>query len=150
MRALVLVLVVVAVGSVGLGACSSGLSKSQDLLTDVRSFQEGLRWRRYEAAANYVPAAAREKFLEAHDEIDQDLRIDDYELQRVKLEEAGEDALVRVKYTWHRESVGTVHDTVVEQRWERQGKVWRVVATEHKRGVELPATVVVSKGLALP
>jgi len=126
------------------------MNRTEDLMTDVRTFQEGLRWRKYEMAADYVPARAREKFLEAHDEIDADLRIDDYELERVKLEESKTAALVRVRYTWHLDSVGTVHDTVIEERWEQQGKVWRVVASEHKRGEEMPRAVVVSEGLALP
>jgi hypothetical protein len=135
---------------VSLVACSNAGARSEDLLTDVRTFQEGLRWRKYEMAADHVPATVRERFLEAHDELDEDLRIDDYELMRVKLESAGNDAYVRVKYTWHRESVGTVHETVVEQHWERQGKVWRIVASEHQRGERLPPSVVVSRGSALP
>ncbi len=141
MRALVLV---------GLIACSSSASRSADLLNDVRTFQEGLRWRKYEMAADYVPAAVRERFLTAHEEIDEDLRIDDYELQRVKVESSGNDAYVRVKYTWHRESVGTVHETVTEQHWELEGKIWRIVGNEHQRGERLPPSVVVSKGSALP
>ena len=77
---------------VGLVACSSGAARGADLLNDVRTFQEGLRWRKYEMAADYVPAAVRERFLTAHEELDEDLRIDDYELQRVKVESAGNDA----------------------------------------------------------
>jgi hypothetical protein len=131
-------------------ACGNTMNRTEDLMTDVRTFQEGIRWRKYEMAADYVPAAARERFLEAQDVIDKDLRIDDYELERVKLESGQTAARVRVKYTWHLDSVGTVHDTVVEERWERQGKVWRVVASEHKRGEEMPRAEVVSGGLALP
>jgi hypothetical protein len=119
-------------------------------MTDVRTFQEGLRWRKYDMAADYVPAKAREQFLDAHDDVDGDLRIDDYELMRVKVEDGKEKALVRVRYTWHLESLGAVHDTVVEQGWEKQGKVWRIVANEHKRGEEMPRAVVVPGGLGLP
>ena len=132
------------------GACSGGMSRTEDLLTDVRTFQEGIRWRKYDMAADYVPAASRERFLEMQEVIDKDLRIDDYELERIKVEEGQTAARVSVKYTWHLDSVGTVHDTVVEERWERQGKVWRVVASEHKRGEEMPRAQVVSGGLALP
>src|SRR5262245_8868763 len=105
---------------VSLIACASSSTRSADLLNDVRTFQEGLRWRKYEMAADYVPAAMRERFLDAHEEMDNELRVDDYEMQRVKVESGGNDAYVRVKYTWHRESVGTVHETVTEQHWELQ------------------------------
>jgi hypothetical protein len=144
-----MVVVVLVVACLGTGGCGTAAQRNEDLLYDVRTFQEGLRWRKYEMAADYVPAAIREKFLEAHDEVDGDLRIDDYELERVKLDEASA-ATVRVKYTWHLNSVGTVHDTVVEQRWERQGKVWRITANAHKKGEEMPRAVVVSDGQALP
>ena len=146
MRRTLLCLLVVSGGL--LGGCGTAAQRNEDLMYDVRTFQEGLRWRKYEMAADYVPAAVREKFLEAHDDVDGDLRIDDYELERVKLDNAS--ALVRVKYTWHLDSVGTVHDTVVEQRWERQGKVWRITANAHKKGEEMPRAVVVSDALALP
>jgi len=135
---------------IGLVACGGGMNRTEDLLTDVRTFQEGIRWRKYEMSADYVPAAARERFLDQQDVIDKDLRIDDYELERIKVENDQTKARVTVKYTWHLDSVGTVHDTVVEERWERQGKVWRVVASEHKRGEDMPRAEVVSGGLALP
>ncbi len=140
MRALALVLLV---------GCGGGMKSSEDLLYDVRAFQEGIRWRKYDLAADYVPAKVREKFLDAHDDVDADLRVDDYELMRVKLADSHDRAEVRVKYTWHLDSVGAVHDTVVEQSWEKQGKVWRIVGSEHRRGEEMPR-MVVSQAPALP
>jgi len=121
-----------------LAACAStGQKSDKELMTDVREFQEGLRWRNYDQAADHVHAAARVRFLDAHDELDGDLRIDDYEVMRVTL--TGEfEATVRVKYTWHLDSVGRVHESTYDQDWHRQGKVWRVVATRQKSGEPLP------------
>src|SRR5262245_26377946 len=111
---------------VSLVACSSSSARGADLMNDVRTFQEGIRWQKHEMSADYVPAAPRERFRDAHEEIDKDLRIDDYEIQRVKAEASGNDAYVRMKYTWHLDSVGTVHETTTEQHWELQGKIWRI------------------------
>ena len=120
-------------------ACSqSGAKKTEDLVADVKDFQEGLRWRDYDQAANHLQAEQRTRFLDAHDDLDSDLRIDDYEVMRVHLTDQRTAATVRVKYTWHRDSVGTVHETIVDQRWELQGKVWRITGSEHKQGEELP------------
>jgi hypothetical protein len=131
--------------------CAGGVKAREDLMYDVRSFQEGLRWRKYDMAADYVPAPSRERFLDAHDDVDADLRIDDYELMRVKVLDDPARAEIRVKYTWHLDSVGSVHDTVVEQSWVRQGKVWRIVASEHRRGEEMPRVLPRDKsGSALP
>jgi hypothetical protein len=124
-----------------LAACSGASSgkKTEDLMSDVRDFQEGLRWRRYEDAALLVPSANREKFLDAHEELDADLRIDDYEIERLSLAKDQLHATVRVRITWHLDSAGKVHDTVIDESWQRDGKTWHIVGSEHKRGEVLPA-----------
>jgi hypothetical protein len=134
------------------GCSASARSANEDLVTDVREFQEGLRWRSYDRAAGHVPAHRREQFLDAHEELDRDLRIVDYELERVTIERDGRHAVVRVRFTWHLESVGRVHETTVDERWERQGKVWRIVGAAHRRGEPLPepALPVESTPSALP
>ena len=129
-----------ALGFCVIAACaSSSQKKDQELMTDVREFQEGLRWRNYDQAADHVHASARVRFLDAHDDLDGDLRIDDYEVMRVTLT-AEFEATVRVKYTWHLDSVGRVHESTYDQDWQRQGKVWRVVATRQRSGEALPAS----------
>ncbi len=122
-----------------LAACGAGQKRGEDLLTDVRTFQEGLRWRRYDDAAERIPPASRARFLDAHDELDTDLRIDDYEVLRVTTE-GEQKARIRVRYTWHLDSVGSVHDTTIDESWERQGKTWRIVGWEQRTGVPMPAS----------
>jgi hypothetical protein len=133
-------------------ASSGAARKTEDLVSDIREFQEGLRWRNYDRAADHVVAAQRARFLDAHDDLDADLRIDDYEVMRVTLTAQHTEALVRVKYTWHRDSVGKVHETIVDQKWERQGKIWRIVGSEHRQGDALPPETlpVESEGAPLP
>jgi len=120
------------------GCAASASKRTEDLVSDARAFQEGLRWRRYEEAAQLVPASVRAAFLDAHEEIDDDLRIDDYEIERVTLAADALHATVRVRFTWHLDSVGTVHETLLDELWERQGKIWRILGTEHRRGPALP------------
>ncbi len=120
-----------------LAACGSGQRPHEDLVFNVRTYHEGLRWRRYEQAADYIAPDDRAKFLDQREDVDKDLRIDDYETVRVTL--SGQDAaVVQVKYTWHLDSVGTVHETTVEERWEKAEKGWRILETSHKRGEEMP------------
>ncbi len=70
----------------GLAACGgSARERNESLTDDVRSFQDGVRWRRYEIAAEFVPPDRREKFLDGRDENDHDFRVDDYEIERVKV-----------------------------------------------------------------
>lgn len=122
-------------------ACSaSAKGKHDDLDEHLRDFQEGLRWRNYDRAAAHVRQEEREKFLDAHEILDENLRIDDYEIERVTLGEDGRRATVRVRYVWHLDSEGRVHDTLVDESWEKQAKVWRIVGSSHRRGEPLPST----------
>jgi hypothetical protein len=125
-------------------ACAgmTGRKDTEEFMDDVRSFQEGLRWQKYELTVDYLPTGVREKFLATHDEMDHDLRIDDYEVQVVHLADEHTSATVTVKYTWHLDSVGTVHDTIVEEKWKKLGKNWHIVTYAYKRGDESMPEVV--------
>ena len=114
---------------VAAAGCAARPNTTEDLAGEVRAYSEGVRWRRYEDAAAKLPPALREAFLDAHDELDEDLFVDDYEIARLKLHRDRNSAIVQVKYTWHLDSVGVVHDTVVEQRWRRHGKASKTLAT---------------------
>lgn len=119
-------------------ACGAGQKANEDLINNIRSYEEGLRWRRYEQAADFVPPEERASFLDRREAIDKDLRIDDYEVVRVTLAEGHEEAVAQVRYTWHLDTVGTVHETVMECRWKKEKPGWRIVDSKHKRGEEMP------------
>ena len=121
-----------------LSACGSSPKDGQDLLGEVRLYAEGMRWRKYEDAAARIPAGEREAFLDQRESLDEELHIDDYEIDRVKLKEGKEGAIVLLKYTWHLDSVGVVYDTVVEQVWELRGVRWLRIAESRKRGERMP------------
>ena len=134
MRRVVLALAVVACGA----ACGGNQKPQDDLLYNVRGYQEGLRWRRYEDSASRLAPSKREAFLDKRDELDDELRVDDYEIMRVKMQAQGKKATVQVKLTWHLDSVGIVKDTVVEESWERHKTGWFLVGEKLKRGPEMP------------
>lgn len=121
-----------------MAGCASPQKKTEDFLDDVRLYQEGLRWRRYDDAAARRLPAEREDFLDEREELDEDLRIDDYEIERVKFGQKRSMAVIQVKFVWHLDSVGSVHETVVEQAWEMRGKSWLLIAEARKRGKPMP------------
>ena len=128
--ALAVVLALVATG------CAGGPQRDM-LMESVRAYNEGVRWQRFTAAAVAVPPAERDQFLDEREELADDLRITDYEVVRVASHAAAA-ADVQVKMTWFLDSRGTVHDTWIRQRWERQGKAWRVVDERRVRGEAMP------------
>lgn len=106
-------------------------------VTDAaRAYAEGVRWERFDNAAAVVPPSERAQFLDERDALAKDLRINESEIVRVT--EHGRVAEVTVKHSWYKESEGTLRQTVATQRWERQGKAWRLVDEWRARGDEMP------------
>ena len=118
-------------------ACAGGNSRGDRLMNDLRAFHEGIRWRRYDQAADFVPLPARDRFMAGREALDDDLRVADYEIERVKWR-GDRDVTVQVRYTWHLDSRGVVHETVVEESWFKAGKGWILQGEERKRGEPMP------------
>jgi len=130
-------IITVAAALAGAAACGPPKTRSEDLLESVRTYQEGLRWERFPAAAARVPPAERDQFLDERQDLVDDLHITNYEL--VKVEAPKDDqARIEVKYTWYRDDEGVVHDTRAVETWERHGKVWLLVEEHRRHGPEMP------------
>jgi hypothetical protein len=116
--------------------CGAGASESS-LPDTVRSFNDGVRWGRFEIAANAVPPKERAQFVDDMDERANDLKITDYEV--VKVAPRGDrEARVQVKLSWYKASEGTLRETHALQTWERHGKAWWMVDETRLRGAEMP------------
>jgi len=119
-------------------ASCGGAQKDHEMLTDsIRSYNDGLRWQRYEIAASQVPPKERADFVDEMDERGDNLKITDYEVVKVDTTSSKE-ARVQVKVSWYLDDVGTLKETHAEQTWERHGKVWWMVGEARVRGDEMP------------
>ncbi len=118
--------------------CACGAAQQPEPLTDaVRSYNDGVRWERFENAAIHVPPRDRSKFVDEADDRAHDLKITEYDI--VKVEPRGEkEARVTVKLSWYKESEGTLHETQALQTWERHGKGWLLVDESRVKGPEMP------------
>jgi hypothetical protein len=130
--------VVLALAGLALAACGGSSSRSADLLRDVRGYGNGLRWRDFPAAALRVAPARRDAFLEQREQLDEDLRIADWELTRLSYDDSGHRAQVHVEYTWLLDSRGVVHTTVTRQWWTRHGDRWLIDREVRVRGEPMP------------
>jgi hypothetical protein len=120
-----------------LAACGAPSRSTDTLAESVRSFNDGIRWERFAAAAARIPARERSQFVEDMDERATDLKITDYEVVRVDARGPRE-ARVHLKLSWYRTSEGTLRETHALQTWERRGKAWMMVAEARMRGAEMP------------
>jgi hypothetical protein len=120
-----------------LAACG-GAQKDQETLTDsIRSYNDGMRWNRFEIAASQVPPKERAEFVDQMDERSDNLKITDYEVVKVDAN-ASKLAKVQIKVSWYLDDVGTLKETHAVQTWERHGKVWWMVEEARLRGDEMP------------
>lgn len=117
--------------------CGSQL-KPDTFMVTVRSYNEDLRWRRLPSAASKLPPAQRLSFLDEREALEDDLRIDDWEVKRVRWSGDRLRARVQVRYTWHSDRRGIVRKTTALQRWERHGKRWLMVEEYQLRGHDMP------------
>ena len=130
MRKLLLVTVLVA-------ACGGAQKRQEELSDAVRSYNDGMRWARYEIAASQIPPKERAEFVDEMDERGDNLKITDYEV--VKVDSRGtKEAKVQIKVSWYLDNIGTLKETHAVQLWERQGKVWLMVNEARLRGDEMP------------
>ncbi len=129
--------------AVALGLGCGGAAQRDVLMETVETYNDGVRWQRFTAAALAVPPAERDQFLDEREALAKDLRITDYEVVRVAAH--GDRAEIQVKLTWFLDSQGTVHDTWVRERWERQGAAWRVVDERRVRGEAMPGLAEVAE-----
>lgn len=124
--------------SVLLVACGAPQARSEsDLSESIRTFNEGVRWERFAAAATAIPPAWRSQFIDEMDQRASDLKISDYEIVDVA-SRGDQQARVQIKLSWYKAAEGTVHETHAIQTWERHGKVWWMVEETRLRGAEMP------------
>lgn len=118
-------------------ACGSAQKDADTLTESIRSYNEGMRWQRFEVAASQLPPKGRGEWVDEMDERADDLKITDYEI--VKVDGRGSKvAKVQVKVSWYKDSEGTLRETHAVQTWEQHGKLWWMVDETRVRGAEMP------------
>ena len=121
-----------------LAGCGGGSSQRADLIADLRGYGDGLRWNDFNASALRVPPAKREAFMDDHEQLEDDLRVADWELRRLQYDSTRNHAEVHIEWTWLLDSRGIVHKTVSRQMWSRYGKQWIMVGEVRLRGDRMP------------
>lgn len=121
-----------------LAGCGGSTSQRADLVRDLRGYGDGIRWRDFNAAALRVPPAQREDFMDDKEQLEDDLRVADWELRRLTYDGTRNHAEVHIEWTWLLDSRGIVHNTISRQMWSRHGKQWIMHREERLRGDRMP------------
>jgi hypothetical protein len=120
-----------------LGACAGSQHDSETLQESILSYNDGVRWERFETAATSLPPKQRSGFVDEMDQRAKDLKISQFDVVRVD-KTGAKVAKVHVKLGWYMETEGTLKETHAMQTWERHGKAWWLVEQSRLRGDEMP------------
>jgi hypothetical protein len=118
--------------------CAATQRKAEPLADSVRTYNDGVRWQRFDEAATRLPPDLRDEFLDQRDQLHEDLRVSDYEIIRVRNDGKGRRARVQIKYTWYLESSGKVHETHAVQTWHQGEEIWILRGERFLRGEPMP------------
>jgi len=109
--------------AVFLPACLlQNLSATETLRDSIVGLNDELRWQRMDLAVSRVSPTFRAHFMESHQAWGRDVHVADTELMRVNLAEDGERATSLVAVRWYSMRTMTLHQSMVEQSWERAGR----------------------------
>ena len=123
-----------------LAACGAPQTNTETLADSVRSYNDGVRWGRFQIAASRLPEAERSRFVDDMDARAEDLRITDYEVLRIDTK-GDREARVHIKMVWYLAKEQVVRETHAMQSWERHGKLWFMVDETYLRGEQMPGLV---------
>jgi hypothetical protein len=121
---------------VPLTACIGALGYSQmdQLTTAAREYNEDVRWGRYDQAAKHVPSDTRQRFIDKHSNLEDDLEIADFEMSSINLDKKKGTATARIEYTWSLKTQGIVEKTTTSQKWEKKDHEWVLASEERVKG----------------
>jgi hypothetical protein len=127
-----------ALGCAALAAgCFEIPNKRDALATAVRDYNDGVRWNKLDQAARFLPLEVRQRFVDRHVQLADELEIADYEIERVDLGPKNETAEVRVQVTWVAKARGIVEKTLVAEKWERKEGDWYMTREKRLSGAPL-------------
>ncbi len=121
------------------GCTGFGFNPQESLEPEVRQFNGGIRWGRYDEVANRLAPEVRAHYMDRINALGDEIEILDYEVTRVDLAPEGKKATARVEISWTSQRRGIVEHTSVAQNWERhKGTLaWQVVKQVRVRGAPM-------------
>ncbi len=124
---------------VGLTGCIAALGYStlDQVSTAAREYNEDVRWGRFDKAAKHVPTEVRQRFIDKHSNLEDELEIADFEMSGIEVDKKKQTATARIDYTWSLKRRGIVEKTTTKQKWERRDTEWVLASEERVKGAPL-------------
>jgi hypothetical protein len=123
-----------------LAACAVTPAQRREdtLVREARTFNDDLRWQRYEQLHSSMPAGEAQLLSSRAEAMGDDLAMGDYEVMSISFDEGSEAARVTVKFEWYSKRDPIVRAATLEQRWEYQAGRWLMTKQRRVRGDRFP------------
>jgi len=95
----------------------------------VVKFNDALRWRDYQQAILWVASAQQEDFWRQTEALQDNVRIVDYQIQRLQVDASNASGSVTLRYRFYKLQNPQLQFQNVQQRWQylEQAANWRIV-----------------------
>jgi hypothetical protein len=126
--------------------CAASDGMIEKLYDSTRSYNRSLRWSDWDRAAEHLPQKSVDRFVEAHQAVEEKLVVIDYEMSRIEMDKQSGIAGSQVRISWHTETDLVVRETVVEHLWQWHDGRWVLVDERRSGGKPLGIFAEVDEG----
>lgn len=140
------VTVAVLVTSVAVTSCAASDGMIEKLYDSTRAYNRSLRWGDWDRAAEYIPQASANAFMDSHQAVEERLVVIDYQMTRIEVDKANGVAASQVDISWHTDRELVVRTTRVNHIWQWYEGQWVLVDERRSGGKPLAIFAEVGTG----
>jgi hypothetical protein len=120
-------------GTVGTTGCATSDGMIDKLYDSTRVYNRSLRWGDWDRAAEYLPQASTDAFIDSHQAVEDRLVVIDYQMTRLEVDKPNGVAASQVEISWHTTDHLVVRTTTVDHVWQWHEGRW-VLVDERRSG----------------
>ena len=118
----------------------------EKLYDSTRAYNRSLRWGDWDRAAEYLPTASANAFIESHQEVEDRLVVLDYQMTRIEIDKPNGIAISQAQISWHTDDELVVRTTTVNHLWQWYEGRWILVDERRDSGRPLSIFAEVGAG----
>ncbi len=111
------------------GTLSSEQKSERDLLSAIDAYNTAFRWENYKAAFAWIPPAAQTRFWEQADAFHKSVRILEFEVRDIVLQNQGSQGVVMLNCRFYLTNSPSLQSKTIRQTWQyaEKEKKWQVL-----------------------
>lgn len=108
--------------------CATSINPVGELNETAFFYHRDLRWQRFSQASKHMDPALREAYMDYASQVEGRLDVDSIDIIDVDLNEAKDEATVRVRFSYVLQPSLRVDTLIIKERWKREPSGWQLVS----------------------